>query len=94
MFEKISTDAFLEQFLVWLVKGCVLWHSSGLSELSISMKNILSEYKLEIDYVKTFIDNYCEIDKKNHISASDFRNELTKKMNIKIFVRRFNNKNE
>jgi putative DNA primase/helicase len=47
--------------LAWAVKGCLLWQENGL-HMPDSIKVNRSDYKNEMDTVKQFVDEFCELD--------------------------------
>lgn len=82
LFEKLSTVNFMEELLIWLVRGCVKWHKSGFGKLSDNILHSINNYTSDVKYVENFIEKYCDKDEKSSINDSEFIQEIKKKFHI------------
>ena len=59
--DKLLTPEAQQQLLTWLVRGAVKWYKEGLGPQPQSMKDAYSTYRCENDFVKNFVNEYCEL---------------------------------
>lgn len=59
--------------LAWLVRGCLEWQKKGLVPPK-SVKDATREYRAEEDVIGQFIEERCEVDAKNTVSAEQLFN--------------------
>ena len=50
--------------LAWAMQGCLMWQEQGL-KITESIKQNRTNYKTEMDYVKQYVDEYCELDESS-----------------------------
>jgi putative DNA primase/helicase len=76
LLEKLKEES--DGILSWIVAGAVRWHEEGLDDPPESVKKATQDYRIEMDTIGSFLDEFCFIDPNAITSAKLLYEEYTK----------------